>query len=285
MVAFFTDSHIGTSVHDTDIVTNMTYLKNNATLLGLQAVLFGGDMTDDADTKAAEQATFISAIGNLSAIPHLAAIGNHDYNAGTRVATTFNADFTQAYYTGKSWWDGGFYEAGHSENSYLLRTIGGADYIFLDLEYFPRDAVVAWADALLTTYASRTAIIMTHGYEYSDNTPYTVGDSGAATGGDPEGADYNLGDDMWSGLFSQHDNVILVQSGHIWTTARHVANSDGGQPVNQVLFNRQLHNDWNATVMRFMIFNPSARTIKVQTFSPVAWAFHDDADNQFTMSY
>lgn len=261
----------------------MTYLKNNADLLGLEAVLFGGDMTDDADTNAADQAAFVAAAANLADIPHLLAIGNHDYNAGTRVATTFNTDFPQAYYTAKSWWDGGFYEADHSENSYLLLTIGGADYIVICLEYFPRDAVVSWASDLLTTYAARKAIIITHAYEYANGTPYTVGEEGGPNGG-VEGLDFNDGDDMWA-IFKTHDNVILIHSGHIWPEARHVDNSDGGQPVNQVLFNNQISGDWTTTGIRFMRFNPATETISVETYSPVALQKETDAANQFTLTY
>jgi hypothetical protein len=67
-----------------------------------------------------------------------------------------------------------------------------------------------------------------------------------------------------------HDNIILIISGHVTPPRLLVTNSDGGQPVNQTLFNLQ---GWtpgvDATFMRFMLFNPTNETIKVMTYSPI----------------
>ena len=285
MLAWFSDPHVGTWVAQSEIGTMTAYLKNNATRLGIEAVIFGGDYADSPD-HAEDRAVFVAAMPDLEDIPHLMAIGNHDYDyPGVRAATIHNGVFGQSYYTEKSWWSGGFYEAGHSENAYLLLTIGAVDYIFISVEFFPRDAVMTWLDGLLTTHAARKAIIITHAYEYSDGSVYAEGDGfGPDIYTEITDADYNWGTDMWNTI-KTHDNVILVHSGHVTSAARHSANSDGGQPVNQVLQNFQGDSGYENSMMRFMTFNPTTETIRVETFSPVTLAKLTAAANQFTLTY
>jgi hypothetical protein len=267
------DMHIGTWTTQAQPEIMMKYLKDNATRLNIQAVLNTGDFEDNVD-HSDDRAVFMASMANLVDIPHLVAAGNHeyDYSGGPRNSTVFNSVLGPTYYTGKSWWSGGFYEAGRSENAYLLLTIGAVDYILINMEFFPRQGVIDWLNTLLTTYSSRKAIICTHAYEYGDGTPYSVGD-GFGPDGEQEGitdSDYHWGDEMWTELLKVHDNIILVISGHVTPPARHVANSDGGQPINQTLFDLQ---GWtpgvDATFMRFMLFNPTDETIKVMTYSPV----------------
>jgi hypothetical protein len=155
------------------------------------------------------------------------------------------------------------------------------------MEFFPRQAVIDWLNTLLTTYSTRKAIIVTHAYEYNDNTPYSVGNPFGPDGEQEPicDADYHWGDEVWTELVKLHDNIILVHSGHITYAARHSANSDGGQPINQVLFNYQGDVIGQASHMRFMVFNPTSETIRVDTFSPPLLTYKTGSGNQFTMSY
>ena len=200
-ILYFGDSHIDTAVQTDEIVTMCDYIADHAGDLSIEMVLFGGDITDSIDGHPVELAAFVTALGALVDVPHLLAIGNHDYDSPgvARDRTVFNANFPQAYYTGMAWWSGGFYD-GFADNAYLLRTIEGVDYIFIALEFFPRQGVIDWADALLTTYAARRAIIVTHAYEYSDNTPYSVGDPFGPDVYPECGVDYHWGDEVWTEL-------------------------------------------------------------------------------------
>jgi hypothetical protein len=286
-VVWFSDQHLETWVTASELATNTKWLKNNKTRMNIQAVLCGGDMTDSIETHPTQQASHMTAMVNLATIPHLQAIGNHDYGDDSfRDSAIFNTNFPQSYYTGKSWWSGGFFEAGHTENAYMLLTIGAVDYIFLVLEFFARQAVIDWADALLTTHAARKAIIITHAYEYTDSTPYSVGDGfGPTDDAAITDSDYHWGDEIWTELLNIHDNVILVHSGHITPYARHVANSAGGQPVNQLLQNFQGGSGFENSCMRFMRFNPATETIYVETYSPVTNTRASDGGNKFTLTY
>ncbi len=286
-IAWFSDPHVGTWVEQSEMPIMTAWLDKNQARHNIQAVLFGGDYQDSPD-QSADRAVFVDAMASLVDIPHLLAIGNHDYDLSpARNATTHNGVFGQSYYTGKSWWSGGFFEAGHAENAYLLLTIGAVNYIIISLEFFPREAVIDWADALLTTYAARKAIIITHAYEYTDNTPYSVGDSFGPDGENEAitDSDYHWGDEIWAELLNIHDNVILVHSGHVTPFAKHVTNSAGGQAVNQVLQNFQGGSGYENSMIRFMRFNPTSETIYVETFSPVTLTKSATGSNQFTLTY
>jgi hypothetical protein len=261
----------------------MNYLKNHAERLNLQAVLYGGDITCDFEVNRELFARYMDIIAD---IPHLLAIGNHDYGVSVeRGSTIFNSLFGPSYYTSKSWWSGGFQDLSCSENAYLLLTIGSVDYILITMEFFPRDVIITWLNALLTTYSTRKAIIVTHAYEYSDGSPFTVGDTwGPTTYPEIVGTDYHWGTDIWTELLKLHDNIILIHSGHVNLAARHSSNSDGGQPVHQFLFNRQ-GTMGEPSHIRFMIFNPTEETIKVECYSPPMNHKVEDGSNKFIVSY
>ena len=50
------------------------------------------------------------------------------------------------------------------ENSYHLVTLGDRDFLFLMLEYAPRDEVLAWAGEVLQAHPDHTAIVVKHTY-------------------------------------------------------------------------------------------------------------------------
>jgi hypothetical protein len=287
MIAIGTDFHVGSWVLKQEIDPMLHFIENAKVRLNLKAFFFAGDMSyiDPGMTE------FIAALPNLADVAHLFAIGNHEYDGNdcaSRLTINWHTIFPQSYYTSKSWWSGGFYEADHTENAYLLMTIDSVDYIFITFEFFPRDAVLTWLDGLLTTYAARRAIIITHAYEYTDGSLYADDDPfGPLDYFDPAD-DFNSGESIWSTVINNHDNVIFIQSGHVGMAARHVANSAGGQPVNQLVADYQ--GDYGPiryynTSIRFYVFNPTTETIRAQTFSPITRTFLTDASNQFSLTY
>ena len=131
-------------------------------------------------------------------VPYVLITGNHDYTGGSR-QTRLNEYFPLA--ACKSWPSfGGVYEDGRRENSYHLLTIGERPWLILGLEFAPRDAVVAWANQVLSRYPERLAIIATHAYLFRDNTRFdhTQGKQRA----NPHGyaGDGNDGEELWQKL-------------------------------------------------------------------------------------
>jgi hypothetical protein len=285
-VAFFSDSHVGSAISQNEIATITAWLSKNKTRRNIQAVLHGGDYADSV-AHSDDRAAFAAALASLAGIPHLLAMGNHDYDTadGPRNSAIHNSVFGPSYYLGMSWWSGDFCKPTKSENQAILLTIGAVDYIFIVLEWFPREDVIDWADLLLGTYSARKAIIITHAYEYNDASPYTSGDSfGPDSQTEITDADYHWGNEMWTELLNIHDNVIAILSGHVGGVVRHVANSAGGQPVHQMLFNNQSDPAYDTTI-RFMRINPTTETIYVESFSPVTKTFNTNGENKFTITY
>lgn len=169
-----------------------------------------GDQTDDGTEAQWIRADVMKDTIQAAGIPFLAVPGNHDYDGAGSVAENRAAGyFTTRYATQGT----GRYEDGRGDNWYYLFSSSGQDFIVLGLEFGPRQAVVDWASALLTTYASRKAIMVTHAYMYDDGTTIGTGDAwNPKTLIDSE--DVHDGDDLWTELISQHANIIQVWSGH-----------------------------------------------------------------------
>jgi hypothetical protein len=289
-IVFVPDTQYYSESYPATFLAQTQWIADHAAAYNIQAVLHEGDVVDENLTFQWVNGDAAWDIIDAANIPYLVAIGNHDYDAESaqvgldRAATSFNAYFPQSRYTAHGWWNGGFYEAGHTENSYLLLTIGGTDYILLNLEFGPRDAVLTWANGLLTTYAARKAIIVTHSYMYIDGTRVGTGDQHNPkiyAGGNLVAND---GEEMWTELVKLHDNILWVQNGHhiFGNAARRSDLSDGGTAVTQVFANWQEVGAGGDGWMRLLTFGGGR--IRVQTFSPTLGAVKLDTANKFAVT-
>lgn len=270
-------------------LTAMTqWIARNAGRYNIQAVLHVGDVVDGNQAVQWENASAAWDILDRAEIPYLLAIGNHDYDtfsSADRLSTAWNTFLPQSRYSARPWWNGGFLNDGKSENAYLLLTIGGKDFIFLSLEFGPREEVLSWANSLLADYSNRTAIIVTHSFLYNDGTRVKPG-----TEHNPK--DYELsatahdGEEMWEKLVSLHDNILLVLSGHHINGANAARRSDatvGGGTVHQLFSNWQDTDKETAFGwLRLLTFGEDC--IRVQTFSPVSGQRLVDEANEFELS-
>jgi len=243
------------------------WLADNMAAYNILAVLHEGDVVETVGT-AAEWTAADEAIDLLDAgsVPYLIVCGGHDYDdKTTRDATTFNATFPQARYTGQAWWNGGFYEASHSENNWMVITHDSVDYLLVSLVEEPPAAVLTWLDALLTTHADKDAILVTHAYLDTDNTLHAWGEG------------------IW-GVIKTHDNVIWVGSGHVITDGVGYleSESDNGRAIHQKLSNYQVEGNGNLVLVTF---RPSANTIDVQTYSPNKQKLATGAEETFSVTY
>ncbi|RMF83500.1 MAG: hypothetical protein D6744_04555, partial [Planctomycetota bacterium] len=101
------------------------------------AVLHLGDIVDDA-SKADQWEAADAAIGVLDALPDLPvglAVGNHDqFPRGDPDGTAnFNTYFPASRFDGRGWYGGHF--GGDNDNSYILFSGGGIDFIAVTLEF------------------------------------------------------------------------------------------------------------------------------------------------------
>jgi hypothetical protein len=218
-------------------------------------VLHEGDVVDQgSDAAQWVVAMAAQAILQNAHIPNVLAVGNHDYDTAytNRNLTTWLSNISTSYYTNEAWFDGGFYEAGRSDNVYCLRTVGGLHYLFVGLEFSPRAGVLTWLDGLLSNYADHKAIIICHAYLDGS----VVADAGI----------YNV--------ITQHSNVLIIGGGHyiLEGTPQYVGKRDNwlvsGGHMTQFMINFQDDTEGGQGYLRIITIKPGAKAIKHQTYSP-----------------
>ena len=278
--------------------SQMQWIVNNAAPLNIQLVLGLGDIVNNGSSST-EWSNADAAYKLLDAahIPYFAAIGNHDYDgdnpSGRTSATThFNNYFGPARYR-SSYWSAPYwissYPANSNENFYGTVTINGQAYLILALEFYPRDAALTWAAQVIQNNATMPVIIITHSYEYFDNTRVS-----ACNSFDAQyyglGAD-NDGDAMWAKLVQKYSNIEMVLSGHEIRGAGQDAAGHrtdlgvNGNLVNQILSNYQNMTNGGDGYLRIMTFHSSTDTISVTTYSPYLNSYLTDSTNQFTIPW
>lgn len=269
--------------------TNMQWVVNNATAMRIKYVAGLGDIVEDGPTTA-EWQNADSAVKLLdqAGIPYGMAIGNHDYDSSamdtsSRKATDFNKWFGPSRYSAYPWYGASNYPVASNENFYTVVNINGVNYMFLYLEFYPRNAALQWAASVVQANPDKQVIVVTHGYENSDNNRMGTCDiSGPATYNIPNDND---GDMMWSKFVSQYSNIIMVLSGHMTNAGRQVDAGINGNLVNQFM-SAHYPNDPNGGngYLRIYTITPSQNRIDVKTYSPYANLYKTDSANQFSVS-
>ena len=263
------------------IASQTAWVVQNQDALNIQAFLGLGDLVNDGASDIQQQ-NADAAIGALddAGIPYLLAIGNHDYDgAAPRTATNFNKWFGPARYSDYPYYLGN-YPAGSNENFYGVLTINNKPYLILALEYVPRDGALNWAASIIAANQDKEVIIITHSHMYSDNTRVDRCDT-------RDMVNDNSGEDVWTRLYSQYPNIILVASGHITNGngARRADLGINGNLVNQLFSNYQTLANGGNGWLRILKFHPDLNTIDVLTYSPFLNAYKTDDANQFTINY
>jgi parallel beta-helix repeat protein len=247
-----------------------------------------GDVTESG-TDATEWARASTAMGILDSagVPYSITVGNHDgYATGY---PTFLSTFGASRFAGKSWYGGYLGDASDGINdfgqnrgnldSYQLFSADGMDFIVLNLELDAPTAyhVADWAGAVLSAYANRRAIVITHAYLTTGSaratSPYFLGSGGMSAA------------DLWQSVLSQHCNVFMVLSGHEPGEARLTSTNTCGQPVHQMLQDYQNYSNGGDGWLRYYVFDPSNNQINAYTYSPVVDQFEIDSSSQFTLAY
>jgi len=266
--------------------------------LNIQQVLCTGDLVDDDDiinpefsktdqTGTQQWKAVSAAFGKLDGVvPYITCTGNHDYNitaASRHPKYTSFPDYFPAEKNplnqpllrevtlnvhGKPSLENAFYE---------WRSPHGVDFLFLSLEFAPRDTVMKWAQNVVMQpkYKDHKIILLTHSFLNNKNTwfekeRYVLEDA-------------NYGKAIWDKLVKPTPNFALVVSGHIAgaepdIAKKHIAfradKNNLGKIVNQMAFNAQRvggggYGSGGDGWLRILEFMPDQKTVKVKTFSPV----------------
>lgn len=211
------DTQAAATFHPDRLSRMADWIVEHAEALNVKMILHLGDVVNNGAQEVEQWLHHKAAFDRIdrAGIPLLFAIGNHDYDdmlEESRSSATFNRYCGMARYKDRPWF-GGVYEAQKSENVFARMDIAGRKFLFLALEFGPRDEVLDWAGQILEKYADHDAIVVTHAYLYPTGRRTQPGDrhnpkiyKGA------HGA--NDGEDVWRKCLKHHQNVKAVFSGH-----------------------------------------------------------------------
>ncbi|WP_295935871.1 metallophosphoesterase [uncultured Alistipes sp.] len=311
------------------IVRLMTaWIAENIERLNVKMVLCVGDVVEQNDricngfsgnrTSAQQWQGMADAFAALDGrVPYLIATGNHDYtytrsgSRRTHIGKYFPIERNRLNQAAICQFGLDSDENPAVENcAFELKAPDGKDYLFLNMEFAPRDTVMSWARqvASLEQYANHRVVLMTHAYLNAKDqrlagpvkvtsyeplvrngkiVKFRVELPGAANG-----------EDVWQQLVEPASNIELVLCGHISGTGFRTDKNRAGKQVHQMLFDAQsmgggYEGNGGDGWIRILEFMPDGVTVKVTTFSPLfavspttqqhAWL--RDARNEFTFRF
>lgn len=250
----------------------MQYLSGRTNLFKLSSVIHVGDITSGCTNDQWLRWNNAFALLDKDKIPFVSAIGNHDYDGGScnnRLAVRFNAEFSQNFYTEKTWFNGAFYEINKTENLFWLMTLDNIKLLFLSLEFGMRQGVIDWANDLISKYNDRQVIIITHAYSFNDGTRISAGDAfNPHTLVNPN-IDVHDGDEIWTELvrLATNTNIIQIWSGHETGFFATKVMADGGNNVQEILAaHTSIANQWGS--IGIAQFNYATNKVKLLRYSP-----------------
>ena len=262
------------------------WIRDNLDKINIVAVIHLGDLTHTNSEREWENAT--EALDIIEGqIPLFLVPGNHDMGQGGR-CTTRDTEFFDKYYPPSKYemnpWFGGVYETDSIQNAYYFLEAGGVQFIFICLEFGPRDEILDWAGNTLSENGDKKAIIVTHCYMNDDDTRVGEGDWLRPQEWPIEGND---GEEMWSQLVSKHKNISFVLSGHIigTGTGRQTSIGDKGNKVHEILSNYQMLENGGNGWLRVMYFVPKKNRVYVSTYSPYLDEYEESIENKFELKF
>ncbi len=311
-----------------DLIT--AWIEDNIDTLNIKMVVCVGDLVHnnekinrdyDGDQTTQRQWEAVSkAFARLDhKVPYIAATGNHDYSVdrqgkrSSRYAEFFSID--RNYLNQKYLVQNTRNEEGTPtiENAaYELKGLHGKDYLFMNLEYGPRDSVLTWAKkiAALEQYRDHRVVMITHNYLNNKDKhttgeikwlfwePYNINNM-IQKAPHVKMPLANNGRQIWEKLVQPSTNIEMVLCGHISGEGYRLDRNSAGKSVHQVLFDAQSLGGGGRSGnggdgwIRILEFFPDGKTVKVKTFSPLfgvspttqQYAWKKDERNEFTIRF
>ncbi|GGW44502.1 metallophosphoesterase [Arenibacter certesii] len=214
-------------------------------------------------------------------VPYILAAGNHDF--GYKSVENRKTNYSTYFPSHRNLLNAKALRAA-GKNIDLMPSVENAAYefvspqkrkfLFLNLEFAPRDTILQWAKGVLSQeqFKDHTAVVLTHSYlnaknQHIEKENYPI-------------EDRNYGKAIWEKLVADSNNVQLVFSGHIGApndfrahTAHKIDRNAAGKKVNQITFNAQAmgggwHGNGGDGWLRIMEFLPDGKTVIMSTYSP-----------------
>ena len=299
-IAIVGDTQRITELYPDKLIDIYQWIADNEEKEKIQLVLGMGDITEQSRVTQWNDAMEAHKILEAAGIPYQLTRGNHDMkttnpNDSTRIGMN---DVFGVYEGYMSQFEGSF-EEGDATNTYRTQRIGEVDYLFLALDYGASDAMLAWADGVVSSHPNHKVIISTHGYEYYtgdklgfDPNKGTIPDASndyefKKYSDNPNVRDYNSAVDMWNSFASKHGNIMLILSGHEGADdiVYHTEEGIHGNDVTSFLINPQGADDKFGGVGTVCLFKFSADGTKIyiEYYSVIREAYFKSV-NQITLT-
>ncbi len=243
------------------------WLVANAERLNLAFVTHVGDVVDWGDVAPQQYVRAQAALAPLvGRVPYSLSIGNHDTAAvcrggsacpgvdasvAVRDTEAFNAAFPVSDFANVEGW----FEDGKVDNTYSTFTAGGLRWMVLNLELWPREAAVDWAEEVVAAHPGHNVIVVTHSYLEADGSIGTTNGGYGATS--PQ---Y-----VFDNLIRRFPNIQLVLSGHTGEAASRV---DTGIEGNRILSLLQGFHSRTTNPVRLITVDPDRRVITSSVYAP-----------------
>lgn len=271
------------------------WIVNNKSSKNIQYVTFVGDLTDTCDLENETDTEWETATSNLkklddSDIAYGFVPGNHDYDDGvgrSRPATKMNKHLPYEKYAAKDYFGGAYYK-GDIVNYYNIKKISGIDYLFLNLEFGPRDSVLKWANRVCEAYPNHRVVVSTHSYvEPNGEITQTYSRYAPSRYGIGSGNSSNDGQEMFDKFVKKQKNVFIVFSGHnssddiIYRTDT----GENGNTIHSFLIDAQgsFYSD-SCDVLSIFKVNEAKKEVSVYWYSPYEGQYLN-RQNQFTFNF
>ena len=177
---------------------------------------------------------------------------------------------------------GGFYEEGSVNNTYRTLTVGKTDWLLINLDYGPDDKMLNWAGSVIEQYPNHKVIISTHAYMEYDGSTLDASDNVPVYAMAVE----NNGDEIWSKLASQYENVKLMICGHVSSDNVLAIQNKGihGNTVTQLLVDFQVTDlaQGGLGMVTMLYFNEDGTEFEVECYSTVKERYFKKL-NQYTV--
>ena len=280
--AVLPDTQMEVFAGDTRFANRTQYLVDNKDKLNLAFVTNVGDVLNWPSVDPAQGPIAAAAYSKLTAagIPWSGSVGNHDTGAtckggsacpgknipqAVRDTSDFNKAFNAANYGAVK----GAFEAGKVDNIYSTFNAGGAKWMVLNLELWPRVEAVNWAKTVVAEHPNYNVIVATH--HYLDPNGTISGSNGGYGANSPQ---Y-----VYDNLISKYANIKMVFSGHLSTEA---ARTDTGVNGNKIYsFLLDMHDD-KSNPMRFVEVDTAANSFSTYVYAPQTNKRYNEFDRSYS---
>lgn len=296
------------------------WIAENIDTLNIGMVMATGDLVEDNEIVATHPRTMnqpaksqweavARSFSNIDGrVPYITCTGNHDYSYGDNRKKC--SQFYKYFPIEKNFLNQKIlkHTAPNTEGfptlenaAYEFKDPYGQKYLFVSIEFAPRNSVIDWAKKLLDKpeYKDYRVILLTHSYINSASKHIVK------EGYPIDIAENNYGENIWKKLVQPSVNIEMVVCGHIASPhdfTKHVGfrtdKNAAGKSVHQMLFNAQaLGGGWFGNGgdgwLRILEFLPDGKTVKVKTFSPLfaispttqQYAWETSDYNEFTFVF